>query len=100
MSAHRSTHLLHSALLIASSSALSHDISRPLKSFLMISVQFFCGLSLLFLPSGTQSNVWLALLWPRATCGLATSAFLPYDLLHILLSRPLPYMFVCNFIAP
>src|SRR6218665_1043131 len=55
-------HLFHSTLSIASSSALSHDISRPLKSFLTVSVQFFHGLPLLFLPSGTQCNIWLALL--------------------------------------
>src|SRR6218665_3620364 len=72
MTVHRATHLLHSTLSIASSSTLSHDISRPLKSFLMVSVQFFRGLPLLFLPSGTQCNTWLALLslsmrhtWPR-----------------------------------
>src|SRR6218665_885061 len=74
--AHQATHLLHSNLSIASSSALSHDISRPLKSFLTVSVQIFRGLPLLFLPSGTQRNTWLALLslsvhhmWP-SLCSL------------------------------
>src|SRR6218665_960496 len=62
MAVHRATHLLHSTLSVASSSALSHDISRPLKSFLTVSVQFFRGLPLLFIPSGTQCNTWLALL--------------------------------------
>src|SRR6218665_4029289 len=62
MTVHRATHLLHSTLSIASSLALSHDISRPLKSFLTVSVQFFRGLPLLFLPSGNQCNIWLALL--------------------------------------
>src|SRR6218665_371828 len=72
ISVHRATHLLHSTLSIASASALSHDISRPLQSFLTVSVQFFRSLPLLFLPSGTQCNTWLALLslsirhtWPR-----------------------------------
>src|SRR6218665_508756 len=51
-----------STLSIASSLALSHDISRPLKSFSTVSVQFFRGLPLLFLPSGNQCNIWLALL--------------------------------------
>ena len=62
MSAHRATHLLHSTLSIASSSALSHNISRPLKSSLTISAQIFRGFPLFFLPSGTQWNIWLALL--------------------------------------
>ena len=43
-------------------SVLSHDISRPLKSFITVSIQFFRGLPLLFLHSGTQCNIWLALL--------------------------------------
>src|SRR6218665_2295773 len=63
MSAYRSMHLLHSVMSIACSSALSHDVSRPLKSFLAVSVQFFRGFPLLFRPSGTQcNNIWLALL--------------------------------------
>src|SRR6218665_27343 len=62
MSAHRAAHLLHSTLSIASSSALSHDISRHLKLFLTVSVQFFHGILLLFRTSGTQCNIWLALL--------------------------------------
>src|SRR6218665_2240264 len=62
MTVHQATHLFHSTPSIASSSALSHDISRPLKSFLTVSIQFFRGLSLLFLPSGNQCNIWLALL--------------------------------------
>src|SRR6218665_1241619 len=33
-----------------------HDISRPLKSILTVSVQFFRSLPLLFLNSGTQCN--------------------------------------------
>src|SRR6218665_2006137 len=43
-------------------SVLSNDISRPLKSFITVSIQFFRGLPLLFLPSGAQCNIWLALL--------------------------------------
>src|SRR6218665_1536403 len=62
MTVHRATHLLHLTLSIASSSALSHDTSRPLKSFLTVSVQFFRGLPLHFLPSGNQCNIWLVLL--------------------------------------
>src|SRR6218665_3214970 len=73
MTVHKATHLLHSTLSIASSFLpLSQDISRPLKSFLTVSVQFFRGLPLLFLPSGNQCNIWLALLslcmrhtWPN-----------------------------------
>src|SRR6218665_308576 len=60
-SGHWATYFFHSTLSIASSSAFSHDIPRPLKSFLTVSVQFLCGLPLLFLPSGTQCNIWLAL---------------------------------------
>src|SRR6218665_2730710 len=48
------THFLHLTLSIACSSAVFHDISRPLKSFLMVSVQFCRGLPVLFLPPGTQ----------------------------------------------
>ena len=55
-------HLLHLTLSITSSSALSDDISRPLKSFFMASALFFRGLPLLILPSGTQCNIWLTLL--------------------------------------
>jgi len=53
---------LHSTLSITSSSALFHDISRPLKSSFTTSVQFFHGILLLFHSSGTQCNIWLALL--------------------------------------
>src|SRR6218665_2425300 len=58
ISAHQATHLLHSALSIGTSSALSQYISRSLKSFLKVSVQFFRGLPLLFLPSGISWNTW------------------------------------------
>src|SRR6218665_3723458 len=62
MSSHRASHLLHLTLFIANPSALSHDISRPLKLFLTVSVQFFSCLPVLFLLSGTQCNIWFALL--------------------------------------
>src|SRR6218665_1037792 len=101
MTVHRATHLLHSTLSITSSSALSHDISRPLKSFLMVSVQFFRGLPLLFLPSENQCNIWLALLslsmrhtWPRHRSLLFLMMFsisfcpvLSLILLFVILSR-------------
>src|SRR6218665_2639985 len=87
MSAHRATHLLlHSTLSFASSIALSHDISRPLNSFLTVSVQFFRGLPLLFLPQEPNAiSCWLFCPCPCATRGQATVVF------SILLSRPLPY---------
>src|SRR6218665_3860529 len=76
MSAHRAKHLFHRSLSIASSPSLYHEISRHLRSLLTVSVQFFRGLPLLFLPSGTQRNTWLALLslsvhhmWP-SLCSL------------------------------
>src|SRR6218665_1212185 len=51
-SAHRTRHLLHSSLSIASSSFSSHDTSRHLNGFCPV-------LPLLFLPSGTQCNTCL-----------------------------------------
>src|SRR6218665_2765349 len=101
MTVHRATHLLHSTLSIANSSALSHDISRPLKSLLTVSVHFFRGLHFLFLPSGTQCNIWLALqslsmrhTWPSHRTLLFLMMFsisfcsvLSYILLFVILSR-------------
>src|SRR6218665_1288424 len=102
MSSHRASHLLHLTLFIANPSALSHDISRPLKSFLTVSVQFFSCLPVLFLPSGTQCNIWFALLslFLRNTWPSHHQSFLPDDVLHILLSLTLPYTFGCDFVAP
>src|SRR6218665_2567468 len=69
MTVHRAIHLLHSTLAPPPSPMI---FSRPLKSFLTVSVQFFRGLPLLFLPSGNQCNIWLSLLslsmchtWPN-----------------------------------
>src|SRR6218665_356083 len=69
MTAHRATHLLHSTLSIASSSALSNDISRPLKSFLTVSVQFFCGLPL-FPQEANAKSYWVFYTCPCPTCDL------------------------------
>src|SRR6218665_3468679 len=70
------THLLHSTLSIARCSALSHDISRPLKSFLTVSVQFFRGLHLLFSPQEPNAIPgWIFYPCPCATCVLATALF-------------------------
>src|SRR6218665_4182108 len=91
MSAVRATHHLHSSL----STALSHDISRHLKSLLTVSIQFFSGLPLLFFLSGTQCSTWLTLLslsmrhtWPSH-----------FNLLHALLSRSLSLFSVVYMIS-
>src|SRR6218665_1211613 len=101
MYAHRAMHLLHLILSISSFSALSHDISRPLKSLITVSVQFIRGLPLLFLPSGTQCNIWLALLslpvrrtWPShrsllflMMLSISSCPVLSLILLFLILSR-------------
>src|SRR6218665_1545973 len=62
MSAHRAMHLLHLTLSFACSSALSHDISRSLKSFLTVSVQLFLFSFIPQKPNAIQVPAWLALL--------------------------------------
>ena len=67
-------------------------LSWYFKSFLMVFVQFLRGLPLLFLPSGTQCNIWLALpsFFMQHTCPNRFNLF--FLMMFLISSCPVLYL--------